>query len=77
MTAGAAVMSPDSAPVFGNLLAYRNEIVPRLRRLSDECHEHGAAAMIQITFLRRRAVWNKAGVFSEAPRGLKQGGGLP
>jgi N-methyl-L-proline demethylase len=60
MTAGSAVVSPDSPPVFGNLLAYKDEIVPWLRRLSDECHEHGTAVMIQITHLGRRTAWNKA-----------------
>jgi 2,4-dienoyl-CoA reductase-like NADH-dependent reductase (Old Yellow Enzyme family) len=60
MTAGSAVVSPDSPPVFGNLLAYKDEIVPWLRRLSDECHDLGAAVMIQITHLGRRTAWNKA-----------------
>ncbi len=60
MTAGSAVVSPDSPPVFGNLLAYKDEIVPWMRRLSDECHEHGAAVMIQLTHLGRRTAWNKA-----------------
>jgi 2,4-dienoyl-CoA reductase-like NADH-dependent reductase (Old Yellow Enzyme family)/thioredoxin reductase len=59
MTAGSAVVSPDSPPVFGNLLAYKDEIVPWMRRLSDECHEHGAAVMIQLTHLGRRTAWNK------------------
>ncbi len=60
MTAGSAVVSRDSAPVFGNLLAYKDEIVPWLRRLADECHDYGAAVMIQLTHLGRRTVWNKA-----------------
>jgi len=60
MTAGSAVVSPDSPPVFGNLLAYKDEIVPWMRRLADDCHAHGAAVMIQITHLGRRTVWNKA-----------------
>lgn len=60
MTAGSAVVSRDSPPVFGNLLAYKDEIVPWLRQLTDECHEHGAAVMIQLTHLGRRTVWNKA-----------------
>ena len=60
MTAGSATVSPDSPPVFGNLLAYRDEIVPWLRRLADECHEHGSAVMIQLTHLGRRTAWNKA-----------------
>jgi 2,4-dienoyl-CoA reductase-like NADH-dependent reductase (Old Yellow Enzyme family) len=60
MTAGSAVVSPDSPPVFGNLLAYKDEIVPWMRRLADGCHEHGAAVMIQLTHLGRRTAWNKA-----------------
>jgi 2,4-dienoyl-CoA reductase-like NADH-dependent reductase (Old Yellow Enzyme family) len=60
MTAGSAIVSRDSAPVFGNLLAYKDEIVPWLRRLTDECHEHGTAVMIQLTHLGRRTLWNKA-----------------
>ena len=59
MTAGSAVVSPDSPAVFGNLLAYKDEIVPWLRRLGEECHEHGAAVMIQLTHLGRRTAWNK------------------
>ena len=60
MTAGSAVVSPDSPPVFGNLLAYKDEIVPWLRALADECHGHGSAVMIQLTHLGRRTAWNKA-----------------
>ena len=60
MTAGSAVVSPDSPPVFGNLLAYKDEIVPWMRRLADDCHALGTAVMIQITHLGRRTVWNKA-----------------
>ncbi|MFT3987559.1 FAD-dependent oxidoreductase [Aestuariivirga sp.] len=60
MTAGSAVVSRDSPPVFGNLLAYKDEIVPWMRKLADECHEHGTAVMIQLTHLGRRSVWNKA-----------------
>ncbi|MCL5775687.1 NADH:flavin oxidoreductase [Limibaculum sp. FT325] len=59
MTAGSAVVSPDSPQAFGNLHAYDDEIVGWLRRLADDCHEHGAAVMIQITHLGRRTGWNK------------------
>ncbi len=59
MTAGSALVSPDSPAAFGNLHAYKDEIVPHLRRLADECHEHGAAVMIQITHLGRRTGWNR------------------
>ncbi len=60
MTAGSAVVSRDSPEAFGNLHAYKDEIVPRLKDLSDACHEHGAAVMMQITHLGRRTNWNKA-----------------
>ncbi len=60
MTAGSAIVAEDSPAAFGNLHAYRDEIVPWLTRLVDDCHEHGAAVMIQITHLGRRTNWNKA-----------------
>ncbi|MGO4437660.1 oxidoreductase [Rhizobium sp. RAF56] len=59
MTAGSAVVSADSPPSFGNLHAYRDEIVPWLTRLAEDCHEHGAAVMIQLTHLGRRTGWNR------------------
>jgi 2,4-dienoyl-CoA reductase-like NADH-dependent reductase (Old Yellow Enzyme family) len=59
MTAGSAAVSEDSTPAFGNLFAYKDEIVKWLRRLTDECHEHGAAVMIQLTHLGRRTNWNR------------------
>jgi len=58
MTAGSALVSRDSPAAFGNLHGYRDEIVPWLRRLTDDCHEAGAAVMIQITHLGRRTNWN-------------------
>jgi N-methyl-L-proline demethylase len=58
MTAGSAIVAEDSPAAFGNLYAYKDEIVPWLRRLADECHERGAAVMIQITHLGRRTNWN-------------------
>ncbi len=60
MTAGSAVVSRDSPEAFGNLHAYKDEIVPWLQELSAACHEHGAAVMMQITHLGRRTNWNKA-----------------
>ncbi|MEQ8816261.1 MAG: NADH:flavin oxidoreductase [Thalassobaculum sp.] len=60
MTAGSAIVSRDSPAAFGNLHAYKDEIVPWLRELADACHEHGTAVMMQITHLGRRTNWNKA-----------------
>ena len=58
MTAGSAVVSEDSPQAFGNLFAYKDEIVTWLKRLTDECHDHGCAVMIQLTHLGRRTNWN-------------------
>lgn len=54
MIGGSAVVSPDSPPAFGNMLLYRDEVVPWLRRLADDVHEAGAKVMIQVTHLGRR-----------------------
>ncbi|MGW8683911.1 oxidoreductase [Streptomyces sp. NPDC055817] len=54
MIGGSAVVSPDSPPSFGNLLLYRDGVVPWLRRLTDDVHDAGAAVMCQITHLGRR-----------------------
>lgn len=59
MTAGSALVSQDSPPAFGNLYAYADEIVPWMKKIADDCHEHGTAVMIQLTHLGRRTSWNK------------------
>ncbi|MDX8351147.1 FAD-dependent oxidoreductase [Cognatiyoonia sp. IB215182] len=59
MTAGSAVVSRDSPPSFNNVLAYKDEVVPWIRQLTDACHDHGCAVMIQLTHLGRRTGWNK------------------
>lgn len=59
MTAGSATVSRDSPPVFNNILAYKDEVVPWMKDLVDACHEHGCAVMIQLTHLGRRTGWNK------------------
>ncbi len=59
MTAGSAAVSRDSPPVFNNLLAYKDEIVPWIRDMTDAVHEQGAAIMIQLTHLGRRTRWDK------------------
>jgi hypothetical protein len=59
MTAGSAAVSRNSPPVFNNILAYKDEVVPWIKRLTDACHEHDCAVMIQLTHLGRRTHWNK------------------
>ncbi|MFO1165714.1 MAG: NADH:flavin oxidoreductase [Paracoccus sp. (in: a-proteobacteria)] len=59
MTAGSAAVSRDSPPVFNNILAYKDEVVPWIRQLTDACHDHGCAVMIQLTHLGRRTSWAK------------------
>ncbi|MEO1494875.1 MAG: NADH:flavin oxidoreductase [Pseudomonadota bacterium] len=58
MTAGSALVAEDSPAAFGNLHAYKDEIVPWLKRLTDDCHEHDCKVMIQLTHLGRRTMWN-------------------
>ena len=58
MTAGSALVSKDSPPAFGNILAYREEVVRWMRELTDSCHEEDCKVMIQLTHLGRRAHWN-------------------
>ena len=59
MTAGSAAVSKDSPPVFNNILAYKDEVVAWMKKLTDDCHEAGAAVMIQLTHLGRRTRWDK------------------
>ncbi|WGW05632.1 NADH:flavin oxidoreductase [Tropicibacter oceani] len=60
MTAGSASVARDSPPVFNNILAWKDEVVGWMKALSDECHDHGCAVMIQLTHLGRRTRWDKA-----------------
>ena len=41
MTAGSAAVSRDSPPVFNNVLVWKDEVVPWMKRLADDCHEAG------------------------------------
>jgi N-methyl-L-proline demethylase len=59
MTAGSAAVSRDSPPVFNNVLAWKDEVVPWLKKLTDAVHDHDCAVMIQLTHLGRRTGWNK------------------
>ncbi|OMH30538.1 NADH:flavin oxidoreductase [Motiliproteus sp. MSK22-1] len=59
MTAGSAAVSKDSPPVFNNILAYKDEVVPWMKKVVDACHQHDCKVMIQLTHLGRRTGWNK------------------
>jgi N-methyl-L-proline demethylase len=59
MTAGSAAVSRDSPPVFNNVLAWKDEVVGWLKKLTDEVHDHDCAVMIQLTHLGRRTGWSK------------------
>nr|MCS5600709.1 NAD(P)-binding protein [Paracoccus sp. (in: a-proteobacteria)] len=58
MTAGSASVSRDSPPAFNNILVWKDEVVGWMKQLVDECHDHGAAVMIQLTHLGRRTRWD-------------------
>ena len=59
MTAGSAIVAEDSPAAFGNLHVYKDEIVPWMKRLADDCHAEGCAVMIQLTHLGRRTGANE------------------
>ena len=59
MTAGSAVVSKDSPPSFDNIHAYKDEVVPWIKELTDTIHDHDCKIMIQLTHLGRRTSWNK------------------
>ncbi len=73
MTAGSAIVSRDSPPAFNNVLAYKDEVVPWLKKLADGCHDHGCAVMIQLTHLGWRTGWSKGDWLPVvAPSGLRE-----
>ena len=59
MTAGSAVVSKDSPPSFDNIHAFKDEVVPWVKKLTDTIHDQDCAVMIQLTHLGRRTSWNK------------------
>jgi len=59
MTAGSASVSRDSPPVFNNILVWKDEVVGWMKAMTDECHDNGAAVMIQLSHLGRRTRWDK------------------
>ena len=58
MFGGSALVAPDSPPVFGNLYAGNDEIIPYFQKMADGVHKHGAALMCQITHMGRRSTSN-------------------
>jgi len=59
MTAGSAVVSKDSPPSFDNIHAYKDEVVPWIKKLTDTIHDQDCKIMIQLTHLGRRTSWSK------------------
>ena len=59
MTAGSAVVSKDSPPSFDNIHAYKDEVVPWIKKLTEAIHNQDCKIMIQLTHLGRRTSWNK------------------
>lgn len=51
-------MSKDSPPMFNNILAYNDKVVPWIQNLTDGCHDHCCVVMIQLTHLGPRTTWN-------------------
>ena len=59
MTAGSASVSRTSPPAFNNVLAWKDEVVGWMKKISDACHDEGCAVMIQLSHLGRRTRWDK------------------
>ncbi len=59
MIGGSAIVAPDSPAAFGNIRLWDDEVVPWLKAIADELHDHDCAMMIQITHLGRRTNWNR------------------
>ncbi|MGC3871674.1 FAD-dependent oxidoreductase [Halomonas sp. GXIMD04776] len=73
MIGGSAVVAPDSPPAFGNLLLYKDEIVPWLSELADGVHQHDCKVMCQITHLGRRTRYNTGDWLPVvAPSGMRE-----
>jgi 2,4-dienoyl-CoA reductase-like NADH-dependent reductase (Old Yellow Enzyme family)/thioredoxin reductase len=58
MFGGSTNVAPDSPPVFGQLYAGDDDIIPWFQQLADRMHSHGAATMVQLTHMGRRTVWD-------------------
>ncbi|MEM1048575.1 MAG: NADH:flavin oxidoreductase [Pseudomonadota bacterium] len=55
MFGGSSNVAPDSPNVFGQLDVGDDRCIPRFQEFAERMHRHGAALMIQITHLGRRA----------------------
>ncbi|WP_219921817.1 oxidoreductase [Brevibacterium oceani] len=55
MIGGSAIVSKDSPAAFGNIDLTTDEVVPWLAALAQDCHDEGAAVMIQTTHLGHRS----------------------
>ncbi len=55
---GSTNVSPDSPSVFGQAYAGDDTIVPWLERYAKGVQAHGSGAIIQLTHLGRRTVWD-------------------
>ncbi|GAA1859948.1 FAD-dependent oxidoreductase [Brevibacterium marinum] len=55
MIGGSAIVSKDSPAAFGNIDLSTDEVVPWLAALAQDCHDEGAAVMIQTTHLGHRS----------------------
>ncbi|MFO6464568.1 FAD-dependent oxidoreductase [Jannaschia sp. KMU-145] len=59
MTAGSACVSKDSPAAFNNVMVDDDAVVPWIAKLTEACHAHGTAVMIQLTHMGRRTRWDQ------------------
>ena len=70
MTAGSAIVSRDSPAAFGNLQAYRDEIVPWLAELAEACRKAGQYQEAENAY--SRAIELKGPMQTRAARALSE-----
>jgi 2,4-dienoyl-CoA reductase-like NADH-dependent reductase (Old Yellow Enzyme family)/thioredoxin reductase len=58
MFGGSTNVAADSPPIFGQLYAGDDGIIPWFQQMADRMHAQGAATMVQLTHLGRRTVWD-------------------
>lgn len=58
MFGGSSIVSPDIAPIYGQIDVSTDAVVPHLRRFAKRIHAHGAKLTCQISHMGRRTGWD-------------------
>ncbi|MEZ5925503.1 MAG: FAD-dependent oxidoreductase [Hyphomicrobiaceae bacterium] len=58
MFGGSSIVSPDIAPIYGQIDVSRDAVIPHFQRFAQRIHAHGAHLTCQISHMGRRTGWN-------------------